>query len=193
MIHSIDTSYSTYHQPCLHRLTAALSLFLTLFMCSQPLGAAQIFMVSDTVKGESADPVFPESIEIESFNWGVNRTPQSGGGLSTPAFDDLTLTKKVDSASVKFLEMAATGQHMSDTILVVRRSGERPLEYLAIKFTDILFTQVVTGALEAEEELMEQVTFEYGKVEFFYRPQNEDGSPGDIQGFCWDVQSNIDC
>ena len=179
------------------RSTPFLSLFLALVLSGYvPMAGAamQMFMVIDGVKGESTDPVFPESIEVKSFEWGVAKDSQSGGGGGAPSFDELTIVKKVDSSSIDFFMQVATGDHYQEALIVLRKTDSDPFEFFAFRLFDVAVTRVYTLAGDDDSGVAEQVTFDYRKIQTLYRPQNpENGEGGPLKDWCWDLQSNSGC
>src|SRR5687767_10856800 len=101
--------------------------------------AANIFLKLEGIEGESADSKHRNEIEIESFSWGM--TSPGSAAANSPGkavFQDLTVTKFVDKASVRMALLAGQGKHVKEAILVVRKPGENPIEYLRYKLGDVL-------------------------------------------------------
>ena len=82
----------------------------------------------------------------------------------------------LDKASPVLLQRCATGEHIKEATITVRKAGKKePLEYLIIKLTDILVSNVSSsGAGDASTS--ESVTLNYSKIELEYKPQKADGS-----------------
>ena len=129
--------------------------------------AVDMFLKHDGIKGESRDAKFRDQIEILSFSWGVHNNSQvcgSGGGEGRATFDAFTIVKKVDSASPKLFQACATGQHIKEATISVRKAGEKPVEYLKIKLEDILISSAQTAGGGATEPA-EQVALNFRKFE----------------------------
>jgi type VI secretion system secreted protein Hcp len=112
-----------------------------------PAGADDVFIKIGDIKGDSADAKHKSEIDVLSWSWGVSNAGASqvsgGGGSSRANFQNLTITKKVDSSSPKLLLSAAQGQHVANAMLVVRAAGiKSSAEYLKIKLADVIVSSV---------------------------------------------------
>jgi type VI secretion system secreted protein Hcp len=70
----------------------------------------------------------------------------------------------------------ATGQHVSDATITVRKAGQGQQEYLIIKMTDIVVTSVSTSVSDQGGSTIETVVLAFAKVDLEYKPQKPDGS-----------------
>jgi type VI secretion system secreted protein Hcp len=106
--------------------------------------AVDMFLKLDGIKGESHDSRHPDEIEILSFSWGMNQTGSfgGGGGAGKVSVHDISVTKRIDASTPLLMKSCATGQHIKEGIITVRKAGEKPVEYLKIKLTDILISSV---------------------------------------------------
>jgi type VI secretion system secreted protein Hcp len=111
-----------------------------------------------------------------------------GGGAGKANFQDLNWTHNVDKASHKLMLACATGQHIKEATLVVRKAGGDQQDYMQFKLTDILVSGVSTSA--SSEVPVENVTFNYAKVEFEYKPQDEKGKLGAANKFGYSLKEN---
>jgi len=157
------------------------------------MAQVDMFLKLDGIKGESQDHKHKEEIHIESFSWGMSQTGThgagGGGGAGKVAVHDISITKLFDKSSPALMLACAGGKHIPGGLITVRKAGEKPLEYLKIKLTDIL----VSGVQEAGhggEHLSENVTLNFAKFHVEYQEQKPDGSgvPGGEMG--WDVKAN---
>ena len=105
---------------------------------------------------------------------------------------DLTLTKFVDMATHELLKACATGTHIASGELIVRKAGEKPLEYFKIKMTDIIISSYSTGGSgDGMDRIMETVTLNFAKYEVTYARQKNDGSKGPEGKAGFDIARNI--
>jgi type VI secretion system secreted protein Hcp len=88
------------------------------------------------------------------------------------------------------MHLCATGEHIVEGILTVRKAGKTALEYIIIKMTKIMVTSVSTGGSGGEERLTENVSLNFAKVQFDYREQKPDGTGEAAKIFKWDMQAN---
>ena len=155
--------------------------------------AVDMFLKLDGIKGESKDAKHKDEIHIESFSWGLSQTGAhgvgGGGGAGKVSVHDISITKFVDKSSAALMLHCCNGKHIPGGLITVRKAGDKPLEYLKIKLTDILVSGV-QHAGHGSDLLTENVTLNIAKFEVEYQEQKADGSgkPGPPMG--WDVKKN---
>jgi len=142
--------------------------------------AMSIFARIGTIKGESQDAKHKDEIDVLSWSWGVSQSGNAGhgggGGAGKASFHDFNFTHHVDKASPLVMKACATGQHISDATITVRKAGKGQQEYLIIKMTDILVTSVSTSVSAEGGTTIESVVLAFAKVDLEYKPQKPDGS-----------------
>ena len=156
--------------------------------------AASIFARIGTIKGESLDAKHKDEIEVLSWSWGVTQTGSmsqgGGGGAGKPTFQDLNFTHHVDKASPLLMKACATGEHIKDATITVRKAGRTAQEYLVIKMTDVLVTHVSISFSVDADGTVEGVALEFAKVDLEYKPQKPDGSLDAGIHFKFDLKAN---
>ena len=156
--------------------------------------AVDMFLELDGVKGESVDKAHKDKIDIMSWQWGIANSGTfhhgSGGGAGKATFQDITITKYVDAASPNLMTFCANGKHFAKGKIIVRKAGEKPLEYLTVEFDKVLVTGYTTGGSGGQERLTEHVTLNFAKVKVEYTTQSEKGGKGTPHAFSWDIASN---
>jgi type VI secretion system secreted protein Hcp len=158
--------------------------------------AVDMFLKMDGVKGESrdADAKHKGTTEILAWSWGMSNSGTAhmgtGAGAGKVNVQDLSLTKYIDSGSPTLQLACCNGKHFKDAILTVRKAGEKPLEYLVIKMSDVLITSVNTGGHGGGDRLTENLTLNFAKVEVTYTPQDEKGKGGDPIPYGWNIAAN---
>jgi type VI secretion system secreted protein Hcp len=154
--------------------------------------AGSIFARIGTIKGESQDDKHPDEIEVSSWAWGVSQSGTTaqgaGGGAGKASFQDFTFSHQVDKASPLLMKACATGEHIEDATITVRRVGNDQQEYLVVTMADILVTSVSTSA--GVEAAFEAVTLAFGSVDLEYVPQKPDGSLDVGVHFTFDLTRN---
>ena len=116
-----------------------------------------------------------------------------GAGAGKVNVQDLSFTKYIDKSSPVLMMHCCNGKHVPEATLTVRKAGEKPLEYIKIKMTDLIVTAVSTGGSGGEDRLTENVTLNFAKVKVEYNEQDTktggaaSGSPI-LMG--WDIESN---
>jgi type VI secretion system secreted protein Hcp len=154
--------------------------------------AVSIFARIGTIQGESQDDKHKDEIEVLSWSWGVSQSGtivHGGGGAGKASFRDFNFTHYVDKASPVLMTACATGEHIKDATITVRKAGEDEQEYLVIQMTDILVTSVSTSGSEGDTP-MEAVALAFAKVDLEYTPQKSDGSLDAGVHFTYDLKAN---
>ena len=156
--------------------------------------AASIFARIGTIKGESQDSKHKDEIEVLSWSWGVSQSGTmahgGGGGTGKASFHDFTFTHHVDKASPVLMATCATGEHIKEATITVRKAGKGQQEYLVITMTDILVTSVSTTVSAEGDTDVEGVALTFAKVDLEYKPQKPDGSLDVGIHFKFDLKAN---
>ena len=113
-----------------------------------------------------------------------------GGGAGKASFHDFNFTHHVDKASPLLMKACATGEHIKDATITVRKAGKGQQEYLVIKMTDVLVTSVSTSVSAEGGATIEGVVLAFAKVDLEYKPQKPDGSLDAGIHFKYDLKAN---
>ena len=155
--------------------------------------ASDIFAKIGNIKGESTDAKHKDEIVVLSWTWGVTQSGTmsfgGGGGSGKASFQDLSFTHHIDKATPLLLKACATGQHVPDATITVRKAGKGQLEYLIITLTDVLVTGVSMSVAE-DAATAENVSLQFAKVDLEYKPQKADGSLDAGLHFKYDIKAN---
>jgi type VI secretion system secreted protein Hcp len=156
--------------------------------------AADIFAKIGDIKGESLDNKHKDEVEVLSWSWGVSQSGSisqgSGAGAGKANFNDFHFTHRVDKASPVLLKACATGEHIKDATITVRKAGKGQQEFLIIKMNDVLITSVSPGGAADPGVLSESVAMQFAKVHLEYKPQKADGSLDVGLHFKYDIKGN---
>jgi len=156
--------------------------------------AVDMFMKIDTVDGEAQDTKHKKEIDVLSWSWGMSNagSAHAGGGAGAGKVNvqDLKFTKWVDKATPKLALACCSGKHFKDATLVVRKAGEKPVEYLKIKMDKVFISSISTGGSGGEDRLTENVTLNFSKVSLDYIPQDDKGASGTAIPMIWDIATN---
>ena len=156
--------------------------------------AIDMFMKIDGVTGEAKDSKHSGEIDVLSWNWGLSQSGSrhvgGGGGSGKVSVSDLSFVKYVDKSSTDIALFCCNGKHVASAQLTIRKAGENPVEYLVIKMTDCLVTNVGGGGSNGEDRLVETISLNFAKVEVDYTPQKEDGSGDAKTTMGWDIAKN---
>src|ERR1051326_1994440 len=133
------------------------------------MAAVDMFIKMDGIEGESKDDKHKGEIEILSLSWGVSNSgglacSTGGGGAGKASFHDFSFVKNVDSATPQLMLACAEGKHISEGLITVRKAGEKPVEYLKIKLSEVLVSSSQSGGAGGIQP-QEQVTLNFAKFE----------------------------
>ena len=144
--------------------------------------AVDMFIKIGPIKGESRDDKHKEEIDVLAWSWGMSNSGTthmgSGGGAGKVNVQDLSFTKYIDKASPDLMLSCCNGKHFDKAVLVVRKAGEKAVEYLTITMEEVLISAVSTGGSGGEDRLTENVTLNFAKVKVKYVEQTEKGAEG---------------
>jgi type VI secretion system secreted protein Hcp len=156
--------------------------------------ASDIFAKIGDIKGESTDDKHKDEIDVLSYSWGATQTGTlaagGGGGAGKVQFNDFQFTQKTNKASPSLFLACASGQHIKEATITVRKAGQTQQEYLIIKMNDVLVSSYQTAGSSAEDRPTENVSMVFAKVEMTYKPQKEDGGTGETFKAGWDLKAN---
>ena len=145
--------------------------------------------------GESRDSTHKDEIDVLAWSWGMSNSGSAhvggGAGAGKVNVQDFSFTKYIDKASPTLMLYACNGKHIPTATLVVRKAGEQPLEYLTIKFSELIVSSFTTGGSGGEDRLTENVTLNFAKFELSYVPQKQDGSKDTAKPAGWDIAQNM--
>jgi type VI secretion system secreted protein Hcp len=155
--------------------------------------ATDIFAKIGDIKGESLDSKHKDEIEVLSWSWGVQQSGTmahgGGGGEGKASFNDFNFTHHVDKASPVLLKACATGEHIKEATITVRKAGKGQQEYLIIKMNDVIITSVNPSGSDGASTA-ESVAMQFSKVDLEYKPQKPDGSLDAGLHFKYDIKGN---
>lgn len=157
--------------------------------------AQDIFIKIVGIEGESGDDSHKNEIEVDSWSWEVaqasNMHSGSGGGSGKATVGDLEFVHAVDKATPNLLKYCLTGKHINEAVLVVRKAGGAPLEYLKITMNDIVVTSVRPhGSSKDETRINEVVRLSFSKVKEEYVVQNAMGGSSGVVTAAYDIKAN---
>jgi type VI secretion system secreted protein Hcp len=157
--------------------------------------ASDYFLKLEGVEGESADAKHKGEIQLESFSFGVSQMGAhgagGGGGAGKASFQDLHFVMKANKASPKLFLMCATGEHIKKAVLTARKAGKDQQEYYQVTLSDLLVSSFQTGGSSHGDVVpTDQLSLNFAKIEFEYKPQKEDGTLGAAVKAGYDVKAN---
>ena len=157
--------------------------------------AVDMFLKIDGIDGESKDSKHGGELDVLAYSWGLSQSVTQhgggGGGAGKANFQDISVTTYYEKSTPLLMFHCASGKHIKEATLVVRKAGEEPLEYLKYKLSDILVSAVSVGGSGGEDRQTVNVTLNFAKVEHEYQEQNAKGkAEGGPKKFGWDIKKN---
>jgi type VI secretion system secreted protein Hcp len=155
------------------------AMVATVVAAPTAFAAVDMFLKLDGVPGESQDSKHKGDIDVLAWSWGSSSsstaTSRQPGCVSV---QDFSFTKYFDVATPKLIANIANGRPVGNAKLVVRKAGERPLEYITIEMNNVVVNSSATGGSGGEDRLTENVTLNFSSANVTYTPQKPDGSAG---------------
>ena len=153
------------------------------------------FLKIEGIEGESTDDKHKKEIDVESWSWGETNTGShatgGGGGAGKVSMQDFHFVMRMNKATPKLMLACATGEHIKKAELVCRKAGKEQQEYLKIVLSDLLVSSYQTGGSNGSGLVpMDQVSLNFSKIEFEYKPQKADGTLDAPAKAGWDVKAN---
>jgi type VI secretion system secreted protein Hcp len=172
-------------------LVASLAL---LSFSIQPADAAfDMFIKIGDIKGESQDSTHKDEIDVLAWSWGLsNSAPPigGGGGAGKANVNDFSFIKFTDLSTTDLMKGTLDGKHFDEATITVRKSGDKPYDYLKYVLKEIIITSVSTGGSGGEDRPTESVTLNFAKIETHYVKQSPDGKCTEVS-VGWDIAQNI--
>jgi|SRR5262245_17992261 len=159
------------------------------------MAAVDYFLKVEGIEGESTDDKHKNEIDIESWSWGETQAGThsggGGGGAGKVQMQDFHFTAKMSKATPKLMLACATGEHIKKAVLTCRKAGKDQQEYLTLTLSDLLISSYQTGGSGHSSVIpIDQVSMNFSKIEFEYKPQNEKGELGSAVKAGFDLKAN---
>ena len=142
--------------------------------------AVDAFLKIGDLKGESIAKGFEGQIELLSWSWGMSQSGTThrgtGGGAGKVNVQDLSIAKYVDTSSPNLVLACCNGKHFPEAVLTLRKAGEKPLNYLVIKLSEVIITSVSAGGSGGDEQIVESVSLNFAKFSYAYQAQDKAGA-----------------
>jgi type VI secretion system secreted protein Hcp len=158
------------------------------------MAKGDIFLKVDGVDGESQDDKHKNEIDIESFHIGAANMggghSGSGSGSGKSMIHDMQLTKRADKSSPNLFIACCNGKHHPKAVLVVRKAGEHPHEYMKYKMENAFLSSYTAKHDGSGDMIKESFSLNFSKIEVVYVPQNADGTAGAAITKTHDIAAN---
>ena len=157
--------------------------------------AVDMFIKIGNIKGESKDESHKDEVDVLAWSWGLSQSGSAhmggGAGAGKVNIQDLSFTKYMDQGSTALMIACCKGTHYDKATLVVRKAGDKPLEYYKVTMEEVLISSVSTGGSGGEDRLTENVVLNFGKFKVEYTLQDDKGGGKGTSTAAWDIQKNV--
>lgn len=156
------------------------------------------YLKIDSIPGECNDKGHEGWIQLLSFSHGVSQvgTNLGGGGARGSSgkaqHQDFHFTKFVDKATPKLALHCSNGVNLKKVTVDICRQVDTRIAYLTYNFEPCLVSSVTVGGSTkaSEDRPVEQVSFNYTKVEWKYTEVTKDNTAGGDTMAHWDLDTN---
>jgi type VI secretion system secreted protein Hcp len=171
-------------------------------------GAFEILAKLDGIDGESNIKGHEKETLVLSYEQAIDEQSSGpgggGGGAGKAIFSGVRFRKPVDVGSIPLLLASASGAHIKDAVFTFRRIGIG-VEFYKVTLNDVTVAHIAQiagtgaqyplsfGALNAgatSDGFLDEVTLNYSKIQWQYRPVGPGGTPGSPVNGGWDVKAN---
>jgi type VI secretion system secreted protein Hcp len=158
--------------------------------------AFDAFLKLDGIPGESTDAKHKGEIEVLSFTFGVTQQPSGhaggGGGAGRPQFQDFFFAANTQVSTPKLLQACASGQHLKQAIITLRKAGGAQQDFLKWTLWDVVVSSFQTGgSAQGDSGPADSVGLNFAKVRVEYSPTSPKGTLGPPVSGGWDLKKNV--
>lgn len=152
--------------------------------------AVDYFLKIEGIEGDSQDDAHKNEIELISYDWTETQSGSfaqgGGGGAGKVKMENFEFIMYSSKASPKLMLFCANGKHIKSAVLTCRKAGEGQHDFYSITMSDVIVSKFRTMShapasipqdlIPAAGVPVDQVCFNFGKIEFEYKPQKIDGA-----------------
>ena len=154
-------------------------------------GQVDSFLKVDGIQGDATADGHTNEIELTGWHFGGTNAggfgvSGPGGGAGKVQVNDFVFTMHKDKAGPKLFEAMATGKHIPNAVLSVRKAGGSAVDFLKITLDKVLvssFHVTGNGLLPTVE-----VALNFAKIDMEFKTQNNDGTAGGTVKSGFDLQ-----
>lgn len=147
------------------------------------------------VEGETTDDKMKanKAFELTSYSFGGYNQQNigsgtSGAGAGKGEYNQLSITKDVDRASMTLFQNMLSGAHFEKAFVLIRRAGGDQINFLEINMLKVFVANIDWSG--SGGMLNESVVFGAGSIETKYTPQKADGKADTPVAALWSKITN---
>lgn len=157
-------------------------------------GQVDSFLKVDGIQGDATSDGHTNEIELTGWHFGGTNAggfgvSGPGGGAGKVQVNDFVFTMHADKAAPKLFEAMATGKHIPNAVLSVRKAGGSAVDFLKITLTNNLVSGFHTSGNGLLPDI--EVSLNFAKIEMEFKTQNNDGTAGGSVKAGYDLQKGV--
>jgi type VI secretion system secreted protein Hcp len=148
------------------------------------------------VAGESSDHAHDSWIECLSYSWGMHQPVSTASGTGGRTADrvsiqDFSIMKVLDKASPDLFLHCAKGTHFKKATLQLHEATGDKHMFMEYVMEDVIISSVQPSGSGGGDKPMENLSLNFGKLQWTYTPIGHDGKPGSKVGpKGWNLETN---
>jgi type VI secretion system secreted protein Hcp len=146
------------------------------------------FLKIDGVVGDSTGAKHVNEIDVEGFDWVLDRAVTSGVPSGQPVFGEIQFNAPISRAAPQLMQRLASQAVSADADLVLRRSGASQHEFFKLDLDNVRVASHATGSSGAAVNDAFGLTF--AALRFDYVPVNENGIAQPPVTFAYDLAAS---
>ena len=161
------------------------------------MAGSMFLKMGDDIKGESTDAAHEGWMGITSFSTGVSQqisAPSATGGRAAgkASFQDLSVTKEVDTASADIAQFCALGKVIPEVNLEVciNSGGEEGHVLVKYKLENAMVSSYNLNGVDGGGKPSESFSLAYGKITVCYVPLDDSHAAGSEFERGWNLETN---
>lgn len=145
------------------------------------------------IQGESEVPGATGCVDVLAWSWGLsNASGAGGGGAGVSQFQDISMTKYIDTSSEDLFRFTATQAPLSGIVeyreYIECGTGCTPTDpSLTIHMRSARLTSLSTGGSSGESRHTENISLTYDDISYCYRAPAKGSNP---QCYAWSRSKN---
>ncbi len=157
------------------------------------------YLKIEGINGESTDSNHPQWVEIVSFRHDVSQpagsaTSRVGGRTGARVnIADFTISKVLDISTPLLHRYCCDGTHVGTVMIELCEAGGEAHMYMRWTLTDAIISSVKPSGVANEEVFarpIEEVSFNFGTIQWEYVPMTHAGKPGSGIIHGWSLVEN---
>jgi len=160
--------------------------------------AFDAYLKIEGIPGESTDKKHAGWVSVLSYSHGLSQPASSAsgtGGRTSQRVDiqGFSIVKELDKSTPLLALHCCNGKHIPKVQLELCEATENGHTYMRYTLEDAIVSGVRPGgsAQGGDSKPLEEVTFNFGKINWEYTPIDSPGKPGGTERTGWNLNENV--